>query len=249
MIESAPPAGWRELQNNTARILMECGLEAHSDVEIRLARGTVSVDVLAKDPAATPPATYICECKHWQRAVSKDVIHGFRTVVGDAGAHRGFVISSVGFQSGAYEAAEHSNVDLVDWQAFQQLFVERWFSAFMVPGLLKEGDALHEYTEPINSRIARKAGALLTERQDRFRRLQERYAVPSFVLLMLWYDPFTRRPKVPVLPLRSSLGPRAPVDLPPDILDAPALRPLMDIVTQFYRQATAEFDEVFGERA
>jgi restriction system protein len=181
--------------------------------------------------------------------MSKDVIHGFRTVVVDAGAHRGFVISSAGFQSGAYEAAEHSNVDLVSWQEFQQIFVERWFRTFMAPALLKEEDALHEYTEPINSRIARKASALSRGRQDRLRRLRERYAVPSFVLLMLWYDPFTRKPKVPSLPLRSSLGPRAPIDLPADIFDAPALRSLMGIVTQFYRQATAEFDAVSGERA
>ncbi len=30
MIESAPPSGWRKLQDNTARILTECGLEAHT---------------------------------------------------------------------------------------------------------------------------------------------------------------------------------------------------------------------------
>jgi hypothetical protein len=127
---------------------------------------TVKVDVLAGDPSATPPATYICEFKHWQSAVSQDVIHAFRTVVADAGAHRGFVVSSNGFGSGAYEAAEHSNVDLVTWQEFQRLFVDRWSHTFMAPSLLKEGNALHEYTEPINSRIACKASALSPYRQE-----------------------------------------------------------------------------------
>jgi restriction system protein len=249
MIESGLPKDWRELQDKAAQILSESGFEAHTDHEISLARGTVSVDVLARDPSATPPALYVCECKHWQSAVPRNVVHAFRTVVIDAGAHRGFVLSSGGFQSGAYEAAGHSNVDLVNWPEFQHLFVERWFRTFMAPTLLKEGDALHEYTEPIDSRIARKASALPANLQEQFGRLQEQYAIPSFVLLMLWYDPFTRKPKVPVLPLRSSLGPRAPIDLPTDILDAPALRPLMNVVSQFYRQATAEFDEGFGERA
>jgi hypothetical protein len=55
------------------------------------------------------------------------------------GAHRGFIISSDGFQSGAHEAAEHSNVDLVNWSEFQRLFAERWFRTFMAPRLLKEG--------------------------------------------------------------------------------------------------------------
>lgn len=249
MIEGTPPRDWRSLQDNTAQILSECGFESHTDIEIHLARGTVRVDVLAKDPAATPPAIYVCECKHWQSAVSKDIIHGFRTVVSDAGAHRGFVVSSGGFQSGAYEAAKHSNVDLVSWQELQQIFTERWFRTFMAPVLQKEGDALYEYTEPINSRIARKASALSPERQKLFRQLQECYARASFVLMRLWVNPLTGKPKVPLLPLRSSLGPQAPTDLPTDILDAPALRPLMGVVTQFYHQATAEFDEVFGERA
>jgi len=249
MIEEALPSGWRDLQNKTAQILTESGLDAHTDSEIRLARGTVSVDVLARDATATPPATYICECKHWQSSVSKNVVHAFRTVVVDSGAHRGFLISSGGFQSGAYEAAEYSNVELVNWPEFQRLFSERWFRTFMAPTLLDEGSGLHEYTEPINSRIARKATGLSSDRLEQFTRLQERYAVPSFVLLMLWFEPFTRKPKVPVLPLRSSFGPRAPFDLPTEILDAVALRPLMTVVTQFYRRATAEFDHVFGERA
>jgi restriction system protein len=249
MIESGLPKDWHELQDKTAQILSESDFEAYTDREISLARGTVSVDVLARDLSATPPATYICECKHWQSAVSKNVVHAFRTIVVDAGAHRGFIISSGGFQSGAYEAVEHSNVDLVNWSEFQHLFVERWFQTFMAPTLLKEGDALHEYTEPFNSRIASKASALPPNLQEQFGRLQDQYAIPSFVLLMLWYDPFTRKLRVPVLPLRSSQGPRAPVDIPADILDAAALRPLMNVVSRFYRQATAEFDKVFGGRA
>jgi restriction system protein len=147
MIESGLPKDWRELQDKAAQILSESGFEAHTDCEISLARGTVCVDVLARDPSATPSATYICECKHWQSAVPRNVVHAFRMVVVDAGAHRGFVISSGAFQSGAYEAVEHSNVDLVNWPEFQHLFIERWFRTFMAPTLLKEGDALHEYTE------------------------------------------------------------------------------------------------------
>lgn len=249
MIEDGLPKDWHELQVKTAQILSESGFEAKIDQEMALARGKVDVDVLARDPTATPPATYICECKLWQDSVSKNVVHAFRTVVTDAGAHRGFIISSDGFQSGAYEAAQHSNVDLVDWVEFQKIFVERWFHTFMAPTLLKEGDALHEYTEPINSRIFRKADALPADRQEQFNRLREEYQTPSLLLLMLWYDPFTRKPKVPSLPLRLSLGPRAPTDLPADILGAATLRSLLNVVTAFYCQATAKFDKVFGGRA
>ena len=249
MIERGPPTDWRNLQDNITKILSECGFELHTDVEIRRARGSVRVDVLANDPSATPPAIYICDCQHWRRAVSHDVIHGFRTVVVDAGAHRGFVISAAGFESGAQDAAKHSKVALVSWEEFQQCFVERWFRTFMAPTLRTEGEALHDYTEPFNSRIARKASALPSERRAQFRLLQERYTVAAFILLMLSYASGARTPTVPVLPLRSSLGPLAPVELPTQILNAPALRPLMGAITQFYHHTTAEFDAVFGERA
>ncbi len=249
MIDGDEPEDWRDLQNRAARVLRESGLEASTDQEIELARGTVRVDVLARDASTTPPATYICECKHWQKSVSKDIVHGFRTVVTDSGAHLGFVISSAGFQGGAHEAAAFSNLKLVTWVGFQELFADRWFQVFMAPTLVQEGDVLDEYTEPINLRIARKADALAPHRYDRFKELCERYTVPSFGLLMLWFRPFSGKPRLPTLPLRSSLGARGQVELPDDILDAIALRPLMEAVTRFYRQAIDEFDEVFGGRA
>lgn len=250
MIEGEAPSDWRDLQNRAARVLRECGLEADTDREIALARGTVKVDVLARDTAATPPALYICECKHWQAPVSKDVVHAFRTVVTDSGAHLGFLISSGGFQSGTHNAASHSNLKLVTWFEFQEIFAERWFRTYMAPVLVEEGSGLHEYTEPINSRITRKAKALPPERFRRFRELQEQHVIPSLGLLMLWFEPFSNKPTLPALPLRASLGARPEqFQVPADVLDAVALRPLMDAVIRFYRQATAEFDEVFGGRA
>jgi len=249
MIESELPRDWMELQEKAEQILSEAGLEAHTNLDVPLARGTVSVDVLARDPSATPPTTYICECKLWRRAVPQNVVHAFRSVVIDSGAHRGFIISSGGFQAGAYEAAQHSNLDLVSWSEYQHLFLKRWFRTFMAPRLVEEGDALHQYTELFNSRIDRKLGKFPAGLQDRFRRLQKRYASASIVLLMLWHNRFKQELEVPTLPLRSSLGPRAALYIPPNILDAAALRPLMNGVSQFYQKATAEFDEIFGERA
>ena len=248
MIEPGSPGDWRDLENAVARILRESGLDADTDQEIRLARGTAAVDVLARDQSTTPPSTYICECKHWQRAISKDTVHGFRTVVGDSGANRGFLISSGGFQSGAREAADFSNVALVTWLQFQDLFVTRWFQTFMAPTLIQEGGALHEYTEPINSRIERRASGLSPEQQQHFRRLQETYAAPSFILLTLWYRPFSRG-KPPALPLRGSVNGDVAETLPSQILDVTALRSLMNEASKFYGQATTEFDEVFGGRA
>jgi len=257
VIESEAPSHWRDLQDAVARILNESGLDAETEQSVDLARGSVVVDVLARDPVPTPPTVYICECKYWRRPVSQNVVHSFRTVVTDMGAHRGFLISVEGFQKGAINAAAHSNVDLITWQQFQQLFAERWFQEFMAPALVQEGDALYEYTEPVNSRILRKASSLTPDKQERFRQLRRQYEIPAFVLFNLWFSPFAS-PDVPRLPLRERFAeaaakaenPHAILDVfPRNILDATELRPLMEAVSKFYSNAATEFDRVFGGRA
>ena len=47
-------------------------------------------------------------------------------MVADSGAHIGFLIASNRFQSGAFEAAENSNIRLVGWYEFQEISVKRW---------------------------------------------------------------------------------------------------------------------------
>lgn len=58
---------------------------------------------------------------------------------------------------------------------------------------------------------------------------------------------------LPSLPLRTSTHRPSGSELaglvPDDVLEATALRPLMDALIDHSRRATGEFDEVFGERA
>jgi hypothetical protein len=65
---------------------------------------------------------------------------------------------------------------LVNWEQFQELFVDLWCEKHMRPRLRDEAEPLVEYTEPINSRIFRTAGALSAERQEKFKALREQYA-------------------------------------------------------------------------
>lgn len=126
MIYSTEPNDWMDLQNKVASILRVCGCEANVELTIETVRGKVDVDVHAIDLSISPQLTYLCECKYWSTAIPKSVVHGFRTVVSDYGAHIGFLISRNGFQSGAYEAAQNSNIQLVNWQEFQRMFIDRW---------------------------------------------------------------------------------------------------------------------------
>lgn len=257
LIEAEAPSRWQDLEARVAQILEECGYEVEVQKEVPLARGVANIDVYAVDHTS-PPNIFAFECKHWKTPATKTVVHAFRTVVGDSGANTGFIVSSAGFQKGAIDAAAYSNVRLLDWTEIQEMFVERWFMQYMAPRLEEEGDPLHEYTEPINTRIFRKADVLPPERREEFKALREKYLllgasnilfvpVALNVLLPEGVSP------VPDLPLRESEsrpnGKELVGHLPDDVLDATALRPLMNTLIAQYRNAIAEFDRVFGERA
>jgi hypothetical protein len=150
LIEASPPKSWQELETGVAQILGECGYDVEVQKNVTLAGGNVNIDVWADDHSS-PPNVIAVECKHWTTPATLNVVHAFGTVVGDSGANTGLIVSSVGFQQGAVEAAAYSNVRLLDWVQFQEMFLERWFRQYMSETLAEETDALHEYTEPIYS--------------------------------------------------------------------------------------------------
>jgi restriction system protein len=250
LIEGNLPDAWKDLECQAARILAECGFDVAVQKNVRLARGDVKVDVYAVDDG-TPPTVILAECKHWATPVSKAVVHAFRSVVSDSGANTGLLVSSGGFQGGARDAACHTNIHLVNWAEFQEMFRDRWYRDFMVPHLREVGSPLHEYTEPINSRIARKEGALDRRRRDQVRAAREKYMPLAAAVLFLAHGFFDISDEIgmPQLPLRSSVRSDLTERLPDDVLDARALRPLLWALEVQCREAVAAFDGAFGERA
>ncbi len=250
LIEAALPQRWQDLEAGVARILADCGYDVEMGKNVKLARGDANIDVWADDHSL-PPNVIAVECKHWKDSVPKTVVHSFRTVVEDSGANLGLIVSGAGFESGAVEAAAYSNVRLLTWEQFQEMFTERWYKRFMLPTLARETDALNEYTEYLNSRILRKHDALAPDRQERHLALRERHlalASLAFKISAQLYD--LEDAHVPSLPLRrSDAVPRLGESIPADVLDASALRPLINALIEHARVAIAEFDEVFGERA
>lgn len=254
LIESGDPTTWRELEELVAQILDECGMEVESPKIVETVRGSVEVDVFASDDATTPDSVYLCECKHWDSNVPRAIVHAFRTVVSDSGANTGLVVSKLGFQPGAIEAATHSNIRLLSWPEFQDLFAVRWFLNHMAPLARRELGPLIEYTEPINSRIFRKADQLSVEAHERFKELRKEHFARAFLFMPMIYPVprYTDSPTLPPLPLRElveSHGSPELEGLSSDILDEVALRPFFTAVFSHTQEVVAEFDEVFGERA
>lgn len=153
MVWPDEPADWRDLQSRVCLLFREMGCEADSDVDLELPRGSVELDVRAIDRTQQPETLYVCECKNWRRRVPKSVVHAFRTVVSEVGAHQGILISSSGFQSGAIEAAHNTNIRLLSWTEFQDTFYDRWVAAMMLK-LKRRSEPIFDYLNVLDDRIA-----------------------------------------------------------------------------------------------
>lgn len=253
VINSSLPKDWRDLQIQVEKIMKESGFIADSEKDIKTVRGKVNIDVYAEDISQKPKTIYLCECKYWQKAIPKSVVHSFRTVVNDFGANWGLIISSHGFQSGTFAAAANSNIRLLTWTEFQKLFLERWFENYMQKRLHEENESLVDYTEPMNTRVFEKLGKLDKKSKQRFIKLSEKYADLAFFTLNL-YSPWSLLLKrgLPSLPLRKSIMSKKvshTKNLPDILLDAVYFRDLLEIIINEVRKALAELDDVFGERA
>jgi hypothetical protein len=249
LIEARSPTTWRDLRRNVARILAECGYEVEVAKALLQHRGRANVDVYAFE-RTRPPNVIIVECEHWKTLVSRSVVHGFRDVVTEIRANLGFIVSAVGFEAEGVDAAAYTSIRLVNWDGFQEQFVRRWFERYMMARLEEGSAALMQYMEPINSRIERKVEALPSEARERFEALQRRYLVLSMAFTPSAWIPQPRGGLTwPDIPLRALVTFSQDVDLlPADVLDAHALRPLQEALSGSYRDAIAEFEEVFGDR-
>jgi restriction system protein len=246
MITVAEPSTWQELEEGVGQILSECGFSVEVEKRIKTARGWVEVDVYAEEAVKGRCYVVVCECKHWMSGVPQAVIHSFRSVLADFGAHKGYVISKSGFQSGAREAANLTNVELVTWQEFQEAFEQSWFDAFFVPEL-KKLNLLIDYTGPFGPDWMR-------DRPEadfvKARFLRDRYsALGRFVLFVRHSLPHSSQRLS--LPLAAAMNSRWFQDwfsaLPPEMLATGGFRELLQLVMAEGGKAIEEFHAVRDE--
>lgn len=103
---------WFKFQEDIKIHFDSIGADADTNVRVRGVRTCHDVDVLVKTKFLGENITWIVEAKHWKSKVTKAQVLALRSIVDDIGADRGFIISIAGFQSGAFEAAENTNVKL-----------------------------------------------------------------------------------------------------------------------------------------
>lgn len=103
---------WSAYQENAAEFFRELGLQATTNAEVEGVRTHHDVDVLVTFQHSGLDLKWVVECKHWKSNVSKLHVLALRQIVDEVGADRGILLAENGFQSGAIEAAEKSDVSL-----------------------------------------------------------------------------------------------------------------------------------------
>jgi Restriction endonuclease len=122
------PETWQHLEDMVNQAFIEMGYESQRSYPLTTVRSTVDIDVHAVKTSTPIPTIVLCECKYWNKRVPQQVVHGFRTVCSDAGAHFGLIISRKGFQPGAKTSRTGTNVHLMDFAEFQETFFGEWRS-------------------------------------------------------------------------------------------------------------------------
>jgi len=106
---------WYKFQERICTHFKSIGARAQTNVTVQGIRTTHDIDILVETKFLGQDLTWIVEAKNWKSKVNKLHVLGLRAIVEDIGADRGFIVSQKGFQSGAIEAANKSNIRLISF--------------------------------------------------------------------------------------------------------------------------------------
>ena len=236
------PDTWEELEEIVTAILCECGMDARRQVRLSTPRGTITVDAYAEETTRGIVQSIVCECKYWKSNIPSAVIREFRTVMQETGAHRGYIISRAGFQRGAVEAAVSTNIELLTFSEFQDIYFEKWIHKRLWDIEEAIGD-FNTYYEP----IGRPGYSQLKSEEERsaYDEVWNKYLFAG--LMLMPFSPYVRMigsHPIPELPLNISEMESRGVQIPDDIKMATAYREFFEIIQIYARVGLSELRAV-----
>lgn len=241
MITTSIPNDWGQLQSEVGRILGECSFTVAVEKKVHTVRGDVELDVYAEEEVLGRRYSIICECKYWKTRVPQNVIHAFRTVVADSGANMAYIVSSSGFQQGAFRASDLTNIRLVTWEEFQHEFQRTWIEKFFSPQITERLDALLTYTEPI---LPLWFPNLAEADKQKYLALHKRYEQFGWLIMgFTTYGRWGRENDFPSLPIIERLPPGSTLseEVPPEILKETGYLQFLEAATEYGEKAIQEF--------
>jgi hypothetical protein len=233
LITAQNPDDWEQLEELVTAILNECGMNARRQASLVLPRGSVDVDVLAEETVEGIVHRIICECKDWKTNIPKEVVHVFRTVMHESGAHRGYIISRVGFQSGAIEAAKATNIELITFAQFQDIYFDKWITR-RIRVIEDELGNFNTYYEP----FGKPGYSQLTTDEERAAYDAMWHTFLFACMMMIPYSPYMRMvtdQPFPQLPFDVSGLEKQGIVVPNDIKAATGYREFLELLAGYAR--------------
>ena len=179
-----PPKNWKDLQDKVNYIFNCIGLHSEKEKLVETPRGTTELDVFAIDPGSIDKIKYIVECKNWNNKVPKTIVHAFTTVMYETGSNIGYIISKKGFQKGAIEYTNSTNIKLFTYEEFQKHYFETWYKKYFAVEIFNASNLLIQFTEPINSRRFHYERNLNKAGEQELNKLIEKYSLFSNLILI-----------------------------------------------------------------
>ena len=169
------PTDWKDLQNKVCLLLKQSGFTAETEKKVATPRGEVELDVFAIDPNSIDEISYVIECKNWMNPINQSVIHSFMTVMNETGCNIGYIVSIKGFQSGAVQYVNFTNIKLFTFEELQEHYYRTWIRSYFSPKVEEIIERLVNYTEPCNTKRQKVLNEASDECQETFNVLFQRY--------------------------------------------------------------------------
>lgn len=111
---------WEKYQQEVAAFFKSLDFNTEVESKIKGARGNHKIDVLVSYEKFGISFKWVIECKYWKNAVPKEKVLALLSVVQDVGADKGFLLSETGFQAGAINSAEKTNITLTNLKILKE---------------------------------------------------------------------------------------------------------------------------------
>lgn len=185
MIIFSEPTDWKDLQDKVCLLLCQAGFIAEKEKIVSTPRGQVELDVYAIDPDSIDQISYVLECKHWKKHVNQSVIHSFMTIMNETGCNIGYIVSKNGFQSGAINYVNFTNIRLFTFDELQKHYYKTWMKNYFAPNVERIIERLVNYTEPYSSKRDKALNEVSDDHRNKFRFLLQKYAKLAIRLSMV----------------------------------------------------------------
>lgn len=171
----SPIVDWKDLQNKVCLLLNQIGLIAECEKKIATPRGEVEVDVYAIDPNSIDKISYVIECKNWNNSINQSIIHSFITIMNETGCNIGYIVSKIGFQSGAINYTRNTNIKLFTFEELQKHYFKIWMKKYFSRRLDILMEKCNYYYEPINCARDRAVSILSLDKKEKYKLLRQQY--------------------------------------------------------------------------